>query len=55
MNKKTLRFRKCKEVPAPFWLFTLEETKFRDKDEDPGEVSQLIETQKKVRRSQIFL
>ena len=44
---KTLRFNRCKDVPAPFWLFVLEETRFRNKSENPNHVAQYIEIEQK--------
>ena len=43
MKMKTITYKKCKSVPAAFWLFVLEETEFRGMDEDPKEVAKLEE------------
>jgi len=44
---KTLTFNRCKDVPAPFWLFVLEKTFIRYKNENPVNVSKLDDVQSK--------
>ena len=42
-----ITYKKCKSVPAAFWLFVLEETEFRGMDEDPKDVAKLEEIREK--------
>jgi len=48
---KNLTFTKCTDVPAPFWLFCLEETYFRNEGENVKDVSKLKEIEKKLKRN----
>ena len=45
MKMKILKYKKCKELPAPLWLFCMELAHFRELNESTKAISQLISTQ----------